>query len=118
MEDELDNGLIEEFEKNDKLYADFYKENVHYINIHLIYVNKNNDIQKIEQESFIMTKPNFISRMELMEILKGGLSHHAQGIICGVFRCNFQSTAHVTRYDLLQIFIVVSVFVVFIKIIH
>ncbi len=70
MEDELDNGLIDEFEKNDKLYADFYKENVHYINIHLIYVNKNNDIQKIEQESFIMSKPNFISRTEIMEILK------------------------------------------------
>jgi hypothetical protein len=70
MEEELDNGLIDDFEKTDKLYADFYRENVHYVNLHLIYIDKNNDIQKIEQESFIMTKPNFISRAEIIEILK------------------------------------------------
>lgn len=70
MEEVLDNGLIDEFEKSDKLYADFYKENVHYVNLHLIYIDKNNDIQKIEQESFIMAKPNFISRAEIIEILK------------------------------------------------
>jgi hypothetical protein len=58
-----------DYEK-EKLYKDFYKDDIYYTNINIIYINKSNDIEKIKQESFLMTMPNFISREEIMGILK------------------------------------------------
>ena len=66
----LNDDWINNFEKTDKLYQDFYKDDLYYTNLHIIYVNRNNEIEKIKQESFLMTKPNYISREEILEILK------------------------------------------------
>ena len=68
--DELNDEWIHSFEDNDKLYKDFYKDNLYYINIDFIYVNKNNDIEKIKQESFLMSVHNSITRDELIGLLK------------------------------------------------
>jgi hypothetical protein len=69
-EDILDESWIKNFEKIDRLYEDFYKDNIYYININIIYVNKENTIEKINQELFIMQKPNIISREEIIGIIK------------------------------------------------
>lgn len=71
MSEELlnDNWLIN-FEKTDKLYEDFYKDDVYYTNITFIYINKDNEIEKISEESFLLSKPNFILREEIIGILK------------------------------------------------
>ena len=49
MNDELNDDWINNFEENDKLYKDFYKDNLCYVNIDFIYINKN--ILKILKES-------------------------------------------------------------------
>lgn len=67
---EFETDWISNFDKTDKLYKDFYTDDVHYTNIHYIYINKNNDIEKITYESFLMSKPNYITRDELLKILK------------------------------------------------
>jgi len=67
---ELNDDWISEFEKTDKLYQDFYRDDLYYINLKLIYVNRANEIEKIKQESFLMSIPNFISREEILQILK------------------------------------------------
>ena len=71
MSEELlnDNWLIN-FEKTDKLYEDFYKDDVYYTNITFMYINKDNEIEKISEESFLLSKPNFILREEIIGILK------------------------------------------------
>jgi len=69
-DDVLDESWIQKFEKIDKLYEDFYKDNIYYININIIYVNKENNIEKINQELFIMQNPNMISREEIIGIIK------------------------------------------------
>jgi hypothetical protein len=66
----LDDDWINNFEKTDQLYQDFYKDDLYYINLKYIYVNRSNDIEKIKQESFLMSKPNYISREEILQILK------------------------------------------------
>jgi hypothetical protein len=66
----LDDNWIKNFENNDKLYKDFYKDNVYYINIHFIYVNKSNEIEKISNEQFLLSKPNILLHNELIKILK------------------------------------------------
>ena len=47
----LDDDWINTFEKTDKLFQDFYLDDIYYTGIHLIYVNTSNDIEKIKEES-------------------------------------------------------------------
>ena len=70
MDNKLNDDWINTFEKNDQLYQDFYKDDLYYINIDFIYINKNNDIEKIKQESFLMSTKNSIMRDELIGLLK------------------------------------------------
>ena len=67
---ELNDDWIVNFEKNDNLYQDFYKDDLYYINLKMIYINKSNEIEKVKQESFLMSSPNCISREEILGILK------------------------------------------------
>lgn len=70
MEVELNDEWIHNFEKTDKLYQDFYKDDLYYINLKFIYVNRSNEIEKIKIESQLMSFPNYISREEILQILK------------------------------------------------
>ena len=44
---ELNDDWIKNFEENEKLYNDFYKDDLYYINLKVIYINKFNEIEKI-----------------------------------------------------------------------
>ena len=66
----LDDEWINNFEKTDKLYEDFYKDDLYYINLRILYINRNNEIDKIKHESFLLTTKNYISREEILGILK------------------------------------------------
>ena len=68
--DNLDDDWINKFEEIDNLYKDFYKEDLYYVNLQIIYINRENEIDKLKQESFLMSKPNYISNEEMLEILK------------------------------------------------
>jgi len=68
--DRLDDDWINNFENTDKLYKDFYKDDLYYVNLRVIYINRENEIEKLKQESFLMSKPNNITREEILEILK------------------------------------------------
>jgi hypothetical protein len=81
----LNDEWIKNFEKTDKLYQDFYKDDIYYINLHFVYANKYSEIDKILHETFLMSTPNFITREEVIGILKK------------------KSTDNNTRYTLLSI---------------
>ena len=68
--EQLDDKWITEYENTDKLYKDFYKDNIYYVQLTLIYVNKNNDIDNIKHNPFLLNKPNILSQEELIGILK------------------------------------------------
>jgi len=68
--EQLDDLWINEFENNDKPYNDLYKDNIFSININIFYINKNNNIEKVTEESFLLHKPNIISREEIIGIIK------------------------------------------------
>lgn len=67
---DLDDEWINEFEKIDKVYEDFYKDDLYYINLRVIYVNRENEIDKIKNETFLLTNKNNISYEEILGILK------------------------------------------------
>jgi hypothetical protein len=66
----LDDGWINEFKHTDNLYKDFYKDDLYYINLRVVYINRENEIEKLKQESFLMSKPNYITQEEILEMLK------------------------------------------------
>ena len=66
----LDDEWINNFEKIDKLYEDFYKDDLYYINLRVIYVNISNEIDKIKNETFLLVNKNKISQEEILGILK------------------------------------------------
>jgi hypothetical protein len=68
--DKLDDEWINNFENTDKLYKDFYKDDVYYINLSIIYVNRDNEIDKIKYDTLLMQYPNKISQEEIIKILK------------------------------------------------
>jgi hypothetical protein len=70
LNNNLDNKWIDEFEKTDKLYQGFYKENNYYVNVHYVYINKNSEIEKIREHSVYMSKPNYILRDEILGLIK------------------------------------------------
>ena len=69
-EDILDNNWITNFEKEDKLYQDFYVDDNYFVHLHFIYIQKNMEIEKIREETFFMKTPNIISREEIVGLLK------------------------------------------------
>jgi hypothetical protein len=69
-ENKLNDDWIHCFDKVDELYKDFYKDDIYYVDIKILYVNRNNEIEKIKNSPFLMSTPNYISREEVLEILK------------------------------------------------
>jgi hypothetical protein len=67
---DFDADWINEFEKVDKDYASFYLEDLNYIKVTIIYINSNNELEKIKEEKLLLRKPNNISREEIIGILK------------------------------------------------
>ena len=68
--DSLDDEWIKKFEEEDKKYEDFYKEDNYYVNLYFIYINEDNNVEKIKQEKFFMNTPNYITREEIVYLLK------------------------------------------------
>ena len=69
-EHKLNDDWIQTFDEFDELYKDFYKDDVYYVDIKVVYVNRQNEIEKIKESPFLMSKPNCIRREEILEILK------------------------------------------------
>lgn len=70
MDIELNDEWIKNFEDTDKLYQEFYNDDLWYINLKFLYINRDNELDLIKTETFLMTKPNYISREEILQILK------------------------------------------------
>jgi hypothetical protein len=66
----LDDEWINNFDKIDELYKDFYKDDVYFVDLNIVYINRSNEIEKIKQAPFLMSIPNCIKREEILEILK------------------------------------------------
>ena len=68
--EKLDDEWINNFDKIDELYKDFYKDDVYFADLNILYINRSNEIEKIKQAPFLMSRPNCITREEILEILK------------------------------------------------
>jgi Txe/YoeB family toxin of Txe-Axe toxin-antitoxin module len=68
--DELDFSWIQEFEKLDNEYKLYYTEDISFIKIHIVYINTNNEIEKIREEKIILKTQGILCKEELLRIIK------------------------------------------------
>jgi len=69
---DIDSSWLEEFENLDKEYKDYYTEELATIKIHCIYVNKNNEIERVIEDKIILKTPGLLSKEEIVSIIKHG----------------------------------------------
>ena len=65
----LDTRWIEDFELEDGKYKPFYKDDLKFIKLKFIYLNKDNEIETIKKSKLKMKEKNYISRDEILGIL-------------------------------------------------
>lgn len=68
--EDLDLSWIQEFEKLDSEYKMYYTEDISFVRIHTIYVNNNNDIDKIREEKILLKTLGILDKEELLGIIK------------------------------------------------
>lgn len=73
MIEDLDISWIQQFEKTDNEYKIYYAEDITFIIVHYIYLNIDNEIEKIKEEKILLKIPGTILRDELLSIIKHNL---------------------------------------------
>ena len=71
--EDLDVSWINEFEKIDNEYNIYYTEEISFIKIHCVYINNNNEIEKITEEKIFLKTPGLLQKEELLGIIKYNL---------------------------------------------
>ena len=68
--DDLDTSWIDNFERLDNEYKNYYNETQLFVRIHFVYINKNSEICNIREQKHFFVKPNTITKEELIAIIK------------------------------------------------
>jgi hypothetical protein len=68
--EDLDFTWLQEFENIDKDYKNYYSEELQFIKIHSIYVDKDNSIEKVKEEKVLLKSPGILQKEELLGIIK------------------------------------------------
>jgi hypothetical protein len=68
--EDLDSTWLQEFENLNNEYKNYYTEELSFIRIHTIYVNIQNDIEKIREEKLLLKTPGILDKEELVGIIK------------------------------------------------
>lgn len=87
--EDIDTSWLEEFEKLDKDYKDFYTEDLSFINLHCIYINKNNEIEKISEEKILLKIPGVLSKEEIIGLIKHNVfCNNIKYSLLSILKCN------------------------------
>jgi len=88
-----DDHWIKDFEEKEELYQDFYADDVMFTKLHFIYIDRENSIEKITEENYLLTVKNQITRHELIEILKRvTLTEANKYTLLSILKCNIKIT--------------------------
>ena len=68
--EDLDSTWIQEFENLEKDYKNFYTEELSFIKVHSVYINKNSEIDKVREEKLLLKNQGIITKEELIGIIK------------------------------------------------
>lgn len=89
QEHQLDDTWIQSFETKEQLYKDYYLEDVYFIHLHFIYVDRCNNIEKIKEETYLLSIKNEITRDEIIKILKRCTKYEQKNYsMISLLKCN------------------------------
>ena len=69
-EEVFDESWIEEFEQEDKEYDMFNEEENDSIRVNILYVNKRNELERVNEKNIKLSTPNKIKKEELIRLIK------------------------------------------------
>ena len=70
---DIDTSWIKEFETLDNEYKDYYTEDLTFLQVHCIYINKANEIEKISEDKILLKMPGILSKEEIIGLIKHNL---------------------------------------------
>jgi hypothetical protein len=68
--DNIDSSWLEEFDNIDKEYKDYYTSDLTHVKTQCIYVNKDNEIDRIIEDSILLNNPGILSKEETIGFIK------------------------------------------------
>lgn len=68
--EDLDSTWLQKFQNLDDEYKNYYTEEISFIRIHSIYINVNNEIEKISEEKLLLKNAGILQKEELLSIIK------------------------------------------------
>jgi hypothetical protein len=99
----LDDTWIKNFEKTDNLYKNFYKEDLYFINVKILYLNSDKEIIHLKQETFFMTTPNIINKDQILAILTSNIVYNEKKFkLLSILKYNFTLDVEDVKYYLTQ----------------
>ena len=66
---ELDINWIDKYEKEELIYKDFYKDDIKYIKIYSLMINKNLLLENIHEETFFLEEKNILIKYNLIFLI-------------------------------------------------
>ena len=66
----IDFSWIEKFDNLDKEYKDYYTEDLTVVKIHCIYINKDNEIERVLEDKILLKTPGVLSKEEIVSLIK------------------------------------------------
>jgi hypothetical protein len=67
---DLDTSWLQEFDKIENEYKNYYCEPLEFINMNCIYLNNENEITYLHEEKIIFNSPGLLSREEMIGLIK------------------------------------------------
>jgi len=70
----------------DKLFQDFYKDDLYYVNIQILYVNADDELEKLRQTTHLLSAPNKVTWEELAGFIQthvwnAGKKYHLHAVL-------------------------------------
>jgi hypothetical protein len=66
----LDTSWLDNFNMLDNEYKNYYREDLTFLKINAIYINSNNEIEKLTEEKIYLKIPNLVTKNEVLSIIK------------------------------------------------
>tara|TARA_Y100000991_G_C21731160_1_gene246401 strand:- start:14 stop:508 length:495 start_codon:yes stop_codon:yes gene_type:complete len=66
---ELDNKWIENYEIEEVAYNNFYKDDVKYVKVYFLLINKNLILDNIHEENFLLEEKNILKKNQLISLI-------------------------------------------------
>lgn len=68
--EDLDTSWLNEFEQIDKEYSTYYTEDLLFVKVNYIYINKNQEITNIYEDKYLFKTPNILIKEDLIGLIK------------------------------------------------